>query len=403
MQPIDYTQGLGGFAQGFNTAAGVADRFAQQQQLAQQQQAQAQQVEKANQLQSQLESAYNAGDVDALNLLSIQAPEISSRLLGAIEKKTGAKQDEIVSLAEKITYNPDNAMDYLTERVQTIQARKGDPSDTVRMIQELRKDPKKFLNDTKMMFAMTAPKEKYDRYKDFSGQTEVEPMTAYQQEMVRQKDTEMDLRKLEIEEKRLERQLKRETDTLKKEELQQKIEENKRRSDEAKKTKESDALSAYQSGQDTLDLVDRIKTHEGLKDFVGAKGASSLFGLKDTPIAGTQAAAVSGLIDTLSSQNFLNAVKQMQGMGALSDAEGKKLASAVTSLDPNMPEKEFLSNLNTVETLTRRAMDKAKSKMPSQEAKVEPKQTPKYNVGQIARNPQTGEVLVFTESGWVKQ
>lgn len=169
MQPIDYTQGLGGFAQGFNTAAGVADRFAQQQQLAQQQQAQAQQVEKANQLQSQLESAYNAGDVDALNLLSIQAPEISSRLLGAIEKKTGAKQDEIVSLAEKITYNPDNAMDYLTERVQTIQARKGDPSDTVRMIQELRKDPKKFLNDTKMMFAMTAPKEKYDRYRQVTG------------------------------------------------------------------------------------------------------------------------------------------------------------------------------------------------------------------------------------------
>jgi hypothetical protein len=53
-----------------------------------------------------------------------------------------------------------------------IQKRGGDPSDSVRMLQELRKDPDKFLNDTKAMFAMTAPKDKYDRYKEFTGQTE---------------------------------------------------------------------------------------------------------------------------------------------------------------------------------------------------------------------------------------
>ncbi len=169
MNPYDYSSGLGGFERGYNIATGVADRFAQNQQLEQQQQAQAQQAEKANQLQSQLESAYKAGDVDALNLLSIQAPDISKNLLGAIEKKTGAKQDEIVSLAEKITYNPSDSERLITDRIQMIQKRGGDPSDSVRMLQELRKDPKKFLNDTKMMFAMTAPKEKYDRYKQVTG------------------------------------------------------------------------------------------------------------------------------------------------------------------------------------------------------------------------------------------
>ena len=169
MNPYDYSSGLGGFERGYNIATGVADRFAQNQQLEQQQQAQAQQAEKANQLQSQLESAYKAGDVDALNLLSIQAPDISKNLLGAIEKKTGANQDEIVSLAEKITYNPSDSERLITDRIQMIQKRGGDPSDSVRMLQELRKDPKKFLNDTKMMFAMTAPKEKYDRYKQVTG------------------------------------------------------------------------------------------------------------------------------------------------------------------------------------------------------------------------------------------
>ncbi|MCP4832495.1 MAG: hypothetical protein GY886_09815 [Gammaproteobacteria bacterium] len=403
MQPINYGGMLGSsLASGIQSGLGMGQARQRANLINEEKQAMqlAQDQQKANA--AKMVELYRSGTPDQVAEFSIANPESGKLLMGAISDRTGINQGEIMKVSEGILTNPKGTEAALTDRIQMIQGRGGDPSDTVRMLQEYRENPSQFMQQNEMFYAMNNP-DKYKKYKEVTGQSQAEPMTAYQQEMVRQKDYEMDLRKLEIEEKRLERQLKRETDTLKKEELQQKIDENKKKSDEAKKTKESDALSAYQSGQDTLELVNRIKGHEGLKDFVGAKGASSLFGLKDTPIAGTQAAAVSGLIDTLSSQNFLNAVKQMQGMGALSDSEGKKLSSAVTSLDPNMPEKEFLENLNTVETLTERAMNKAKSKMPKEEVKAEEVQTQKYNVGQTARNPQTGEVLVFTESGWIKQ
>ena len=41
-------------------------------------------------------------------------------------------------------------------------------------------------------------------------------------------------------------------------------------------------------------------------------------------------------------------VSALKGMGALSDAEGKKLSSAVGALDPSMPEAEFERELKRV-------------------------------------------------------
>ena len=53
----------------------------------------------------------------------------------------------------------------------------------------------------------------------------------------------------------------------------------------------------------------------------------------------------------------------MKGMGALSDAEGKKLSSAIASLNTNLSEKDFKSNLNTIIKITGRAQKKAASLM----------------------------------------
>lgn len=122
----------------------------------------------------------------------------------------------------------------------------------------------------------------------------------------------------------------------------------------------NDIISGYQSAYtgavDTLNLVDTIMDHPGFDSAVGFKGVSNY-------IPGTEAKGVTSLIDTLGSQNFLNAVQGMKGMGALSDAEGKKLSSAIANLDRDQSESDFKANLKAIKNITERARRKAESKI----------------------------------------
>lgn len=126
------------------------------------------------------------------------------------------------------------------------------------------------------------------------------------------------------------------------------------------KDKKDEQLSGYQSAYtgavDTLNLVDTIINHPGFDSAVGFKGVSNY-------IPGTEAKGVASLIDTLGSQNFLNAVQGMKGMGALSDAEGKKLSSAIANLDRDQSEPDFKANLKAIKNITERARKKAESKI----------------------------------------
>lgn len=51
-------------------------------------------------------------------------------------------------------------------------------------------------------------------------------------------------------------------------------------------------------------------------------------------------------------------VSALKGMGALTDAEGKKLSDSVGALNPSMPEKEFEQSLKTT---TKLLFDKARA------------------------------------------
>ncbi len=82
--------------------------------------------------------------------------------------------------------------------------------------------------------------------------------------------------------------------------------------------------------------------HPGFSGAVGVKGASSLFGLKDNPIGGTDAADFAALYDQVKGGAFLEAVAKMKGSGALSDTEGKAAAGAITRMKTSQSEGEFL-------------------------------------------------------------
>jgi len=93
--------------------------------------------------------------------------------------------------------------------------------------------------------------------------------------------------------------------------------------------------------QTALDNIGQLFVHPGRK---AGTGASSFLG----NVPGTDARGFQAQLETFKAQTFIPMVSALKGMGALSDAEGKKLSAAVGALDPSMPEAEFEKELKRV-------------------------------------------------------
>ena len=157
---------------------------------------------------------------------------------------------------------------------------------------------------------------------------------------------------------------------LKAEERREKIEAGQEKKRLALQSRTEATKSLVDQAQGGLDLITEIENHQGFSAAVGAKGVSSLFGILEEPAAGTDAAGVVSLIETLEAKNFLAGIKQFKaggGAGSLSDAEGKKLGAAVTNLKRSQTEKDFKRNLNTIRGLLKKQKLQASGKLPKSE------------------------------------
>lgn len=95
-----------------------------------------------------------------------------------------------------------------------------------------------------------------------------------------------------------------------------------------------------QSYSTAIGTLDRLVTHPGFRETVGATLQP---GKRFVP--GTDAADFDAELTAFKSQVFLPMVQNLRGMGALSDAEGKKLSDAVGALTINMSEKAFTESV----------------------------------------------------------
>lgn len=118
----------------------------------------------------------------------------------------------------------------------------------------------------------------------------------------------------------------------------------------ARETQKLEAKATPSVNQGSIDAIDQAKgslqtiiDHPGRK---AATGKSAIFNKVTLP--GTDRAGFQARLETFKAQTFVPMVAQLKGMGALSDAEGKKLTAAVGALDPNMPEDEFLASANEI-------------------------------------------------------
>jgi hypothetical protein len=98
---------------------------------------------------------------------------------------------------------------------------------------------------------------------------------------------------------------------------------------------------------DALDKIKSLRESRGFKGSVGAKGASSMFGLMKEPIPGTAEAGFNAQFESLRSILTLTNLGKLKG--ALSDKDMEVLRSAATALNTKMPEKDFNSELAKIE------------------------------------------------------
>jgi hypothetical protein len=135
-------------------------------------------------------------------------------------------------------------------------------------------------------------------------------------------------------------------------------------------------VSSFDTALDTLDV---IANHPGKKAGVGFGGAQL------SMIPGTDAAGFAAQLETFKAQTFLPQVQALKGMGALSDAEGKKLTAAVGALSQSMKLEEFNSQIAKIKRDLQAARDRVSAGTNAPNAPTQPAQ------------PSTGKTIKFSD------
>jgi len=160
---------------------------------------------------------------------------------------------------------------------------------------------------------------------------------------------------------------------------QQSLDIRREAADEKKKAAELQKLGVVSSFDSAIDTLDTISKHPGKKAAVGFGGAQL------SMIPGTDAAGFAAQLETFKAQTFLPQVQALKGMGALSDAEGKKLTAAVGALSQSMKQSEFDAQVGKI----KRDLEAARSRVGTSMQNAPNAPTPTTPVATKRWNPQT--------------
>ncbi|MCK6946272.1 DNA transfer protein [Enterobacter bugandensis] len=169
-----------------------------------------------------------------------------------------------------------------------------------------------------------------------------------------------EIQRAELQDKALDRQIARETNQIKLEDLKQKQADVRQKADIARADRQAAAQGAVDTFSTALDSLGELEKSPGLSKAVGVRSAFPT-------IPGSDAANFEARLDTFKAQTFLPMVSSLKGMGALSDAEGKKLSDAVGALSPKMSEEAFRSSIGKIRSQLESKLGSVKKQFDYQE------------------------------------
>jgi len=280
-------------------------------------------------------AAYQSGDPDKVAQVAIEYPEIAEAASMAIGHRDEQTKKAKMDAYRRALINPSGASAALTEGIKVIDGMGGKPDNMMNTLGMMQADPEAAQNMIAMEYATLDPKG-WEAIKEQSGY--IDPAKARELNI---KQETLNVRKQENDLRKSEQALKEEENELKREKLQLEINEKEQKIQSKKKELETASKGAITSINKGIESVNRLLEHPGLRSAVGA---SSVF----PTMPGTAKASFEAELESFDAQGFLAAVKQMVGMGQLSDAEGRKLSASIGALDPKMREEDFVASLERI-------------------------------------------------------
>lgn len=387
VQPIDYTSG-NGFAQGLQLK-GLQDEIQQRAIAAEQAQ-----IDRDNNAKFQQEWQQSFGDPGKMTSLAAKYPGQMDLIKSGIGFQNEQHQLALGNAARDLrvaiaTNNPQAVQQVAVKHASVLNSVGSSPEE---IMQQLQQDPGGLsrIVDTVGMSALGV-KEYYDvagaketREETARSNRAGEALTARRDEqsnargwagisiqkqnadIARERlNLDRELKGLEYKEKALDRQVSKETNELKKAELEQKL-------DGIRTQKEAAKAERYDTVASQVDSADRaIKTAQSI---INSPGFTGYFGVNVNPfgsrfLPGTDASDTSAMVDTLKSQGFMSGIQQMRGMGALSDAEGRKVMDAIGSLDSGMSEKQAKKSIEGIIETFEQGKKRLESRYPDEFSK----------------------------------
>ena len=366
----DYSSGLAGLS---NTMSNIRQAKIQEaeQQRRQQQQDRAQQ--RFEEVQGAAQQAFASQDPDQVAKIAIKYPEITEML----KQTTGLRDDmqnrEALSFTRAFaTASPESRPALYEQRIKSIQDRGGDPTHTIQSYQDYQQDPEAETRDVVSYWAGIDPK----GYSVYSDEKKAQQKAVSEERRYAQSDKalnqQMTIAQMNSGDRALGRQISMlnaqqaaTMNDLKRQELQQKIDSKVQTQQQLQQTRQQAADSAAATFDQAIGSTDRLLVHPGLEKSVGR---ASMF----PTIPGGDAANFEAELETLKAQTFLPQVAALKGMGALSDAEGKKMSDSVGALSVKMSQPEFKKSLERVQTTLAQAKQRALKNVP--QAQAQPQQ-----------------------------
>lgn len=322
------------------------------------------------------QEALSSGDPDKMAQVTLEYPEIGQGLSQAFGIVDADKKQKASSFVSALLNNPDQADQIYQSRIEEIQARGGDPRDTIRSYEAYKANPQGEAKNLQFMWA-AMDKDSYGAFRD--EQKAAAKAAAEEAKIARddarfaQSEAGKDRRAaLSAGDRALDREIKvltakqnAEMNDLKRQELGIKIEEKQAKLQDSVNKQQQAAESTVATFDQAIGSADRLLSHPGLEKAVGIRSALPT-------IPGSDAADFEAELDTLKAQTFLPQVAALKGAGALSDAEGKKLSDSIGALSTKMSRPAFEASLARVRDTLDSAKQRAAKKSPLRAASAAP-------------------------------
>ncbi|KZQ76138.1 DNA injection protein [Klebsiella aerogenes] len=361
---------------------------------------QAQQSDRQSEFQQAYGNAFASGDRNAMRQLAAQYPDQIDAVRNGMKFVDEDQRNTVGNLAagaRLASTSPDSMMSWLQNNAADLQRVGLNPMEVAQTYQQ---NPKAFSDFADHLgMAALGPDQYFNVQDKIAGNAitmrgqDISQQNAAQNNAIAMRgqdiqanlgqqriDLDRENNRINMENKRYERQLQNETNDLKRQELQQKIDSN----NQSLQQKKNDLNSGYKDSINTLTTsmgtLNDILSSPSLKSITGIRGAIP-------NIPGSAAADVQARLDTFKSQAFLSAVAAMKGMGALSDAEGKKLDAAVGSLQNSQSEDAFKRNGKIIMDMYNQKRNDAVSKYVQQNG-IQRVTAPQQSIDYLRQHPE---------------